>query len=180
MEMKKTKRNFEEKLLDACGGKEMLDMEEQQMTAEKQELASRVCHPSEEVERLKEELEDTEREMASRSSLPAALLPGTTGHMQPLPGTVSGDVLPAPLLSGCSDWHPTGSVRNGYSPSCPWLWIWGSLCTSTASVGIVSEEVSQPALQLRRPHWTKEYSWTKGGSPSTNVGAGKSWFRNAC
>ncbi|KAM6249597.1 LOW QUALITY PROTEIN: protein diaphanous homolog 1 [Spheniscus humboldti] len=49
VEMKKTKRDLEEKLLDAHGGKEMLDMEKQQMTAEKQKLASKVSHLSEDV-----------------------------------------------------------------------------------------------------------------------------------
>ncbi|XP_075020136.1 protein diaphanous homolog 1 isoform X2 [Calonectris borealis] len=51
IEMKKTKRDFEEKLLDAHGGKEMLDVEKQQMTAEKQELASSVSHLNGEAER---------------------------------------------------------------------------------------------------------------------------------
>lgn len=49
IEMKVAKRDFEEKLLDARGGKEMLDLGKQQMTAEKQELASKVSYPSEEV-----------------------------------------------------------------------------------------------------------------------------------
>ena len=34
---------------DACGGMEKLDMEKQQVTAEKQELESKVSHPSEAV-----------------------------------------------------------------------------------------------------------------------------------
>lgn len=49
IEMKVAKRDFEEKLLDARGGKEMLDLGKQQMTAEKQKLASEVSHLSEEV-----------------------------------------------------------------------------------------------------------------------------------
>lgn len=49
IEMKVAKRDFEEKLLDACGGKEMLDLGKQQMTAEKQKLASEVSHLSEKV-----------------------------------------------------------------------------------------------------------------------------------
>ncbi|CAM9463514.1 unnamed protein product [Bubo scandiacus] len=83
IEMKETKRDFVEKLLDACGEKEMLDMEKQQMTVEKQELASKVSHR---MERLKEDLEGIKKEMASgSSSLPAASLPGTAGNIQPPP-----------------------------------------------------------------------------------------------
>lgn len=43
------KGDFEEKLLGARGGKELLNVEKQQMTAEKQELASKTFHLSEEV-----------------------------------------------------------------------------------------------------------------------------------
>ncbi|XP_074912597.1 protein diaphanous homolog 1 isoform X2 [Buteo buteo] len=51
IEMKVAKRDFEEKLLDARGGKEMLDLGKQQMTAEKQDLASKVSHLNGEAER---------------------------------------------------------------------------------------------------------------------------------
>ncbi|GAB0196168.1 mitochondrial enolase superfamily member 1 [Grus japonensis] len=49
IEMKNMKRDFEVKLLDTHGGKEVPEVEKQRMTVEMQELASKVSHPSEEV-----------------------------------------------------------------------------------------------------------------------------------
>ncbi|XP_068816212.1 protein diaphanous homolog 1 [Struthio camelus] len=128
VEMKKMESDFEQKLLDVCGEKQLLDMEKQQITVEKQELESKVSHLNEEIAKLEKELEDAKREMASfSSSLLLPSVPGHTENLQPppsLPGTVSGSIPPPPPLSGATGVAPMppplpGMVSGGIPPAPP-------------------------------------------------------------
>ncbi|NXE53376.1 DIAP1 protein, partial [Casuarius casuarius] len=130
VEMKKMESDFEQKLLDVCGEKQILDTEKQQITAEKQELESKVSHLSEEIAKLEKELEDTKREMASfSSSLLLPSVPGHTGNLQlpSLPGTVSGSIPPPPPLPSATEVAPMpppppplpGSASGGIPPPPP-------------------------------------------------------------
>nr|XP_013802347.1 PREDICTED: protein diaphanous homolog 1 [Apteryx mantelli mantelli] len=131
VEMKKMESDFEQKLLDVCGEKQILDEEKQQIAVEKQELESKVSHLNEEIAKLEKELEDTKREMASFSSsllLPSAL--DHTGNLQlppSLPGTVSASIPPPPPLPDATGVAPMpppapplpGTVSGGIPPPPP-------------------------------------------------------------
>ncbi|XP_074169790.1 protein diaphanous homolog 1 [Rhinolophus sinicus] len=98
VEMKKMESDFEQKLQDLQGEKDVLDSEKQQIATEKQDLEAEVSQLTGEVAKLSKELEDAKKEMASLSAAVTAAAPSSSATVPPappLPG-VSGTVIPTP------------------------------------------------------------------------------------
>uniref|UniRef100_A0A671E900 Protein diaphanous homolog 1 n=1 Tax=Rhinolophus ferrumequinum TaxID=59479 RepID=A0A671E900_RHIFE len=98
VEMKKMESDFEQKLRDLQGEKDVLDSEKQQIATEKQDLEAEVSQLTGEVAKLSKELEDAKKEMASLSAAVTAAAPSSSATVPPappLPG-VSGTVIPTP------------------------------------------------------------------------------------
>ncbi|XP_075066041.1 protein diaphanous homolog 1 isoform X2 [Mixophyes fleayi] len=93
VEMKAKESDFEQKLTELQGEKQVLDSDKEQITAEKQKLEDEVSQLSEKIDKLSKDLEDTKKEMATMSSS-SVVIP----VHPPVPG--SGPPPPAPPLPG--------------------------------------------------------------------------------
>uniref|UniRef100_K9INY3 Protein diaphanous homolog 1 n=1 Tax=Desmodus rotundus TaxID=9430 RepID=K9INY3_DESRO len=95
VEMKKMESDFEQKLQDLQGEKDVLDSEKQHIATEKQSLEAEVSQLTGEVAKLSKELEDAKKEMASLSAAAAAVPPAP-----PLPSDSGTVIPPSPPLPG--------------------------------------------------------------------------------
>ncbi|GAB1301655.1 Protein diaphanous homolog 1 [Apodemus speciosus] len=98
VEMKKMENDFEQKLQDLQGEKDVLDSEKQQITTQKQDLEAEVSKLTEEVAKLSKELEDAKKEMASLSAVVVAPSVSSSAAVPPAPPLPadSGTVIPPP------------------------------------------------------------------------------------
>ncbi|XP_028383158.1 protein diaphanous homolog 1 isoform X1 [Phyllostomus discolor] len=102
VEMKKMESDFEQKLQDLQGEKDVLDSEKQHITTEKQSLETEVSQLTGEVAKLSKDLEDAKKEMALLSAAATAVAPPSSATVPPAPplpsdsGTVVSPSSPLP------------------------------------------------------------------------------------
>ncbi|KFO19367.1 Protein diaphanous like protein 1 [Fukomys damarensis] len=121
VEMKKMESDFEQKLQNLQGEKDVLDSEKQQIAVEKQELEVEMSQLTGEVAKLSKELEDAKKEIVSLSAAAVAVAPSvlsstTVPPAPPLPGasgTVSSTPAPPPPLPGVGSNLPPTSLLPG-------------------------------------------------------------------
>lgn len=122
VEMKKMESDFEQKLQNLQGEKDVLDSEKQQIAVEKQELEAEMSQLTGEVAKLSKELEDAKKEIVSLSAAAVAVAPSvlsstTVPPAPPLPGasgTVSSTPAPPPPpLPGVGSNLPPTSLLPG-------------------------------------------------------------------
>uniref|UniRef100_A0A8C4JD14 Diaphanous related formin 1 n=1 Tax=Dromaius novaehollandiae TaxID=8790 RepID=A0A8C4JD14_DRONO len=164
VEMKKMESDFEQKLLDVCGEKQILDTEKQQITAEKQELESKVSHLSEEVNlKLRHGLMSwawvTNRRGDGEKGLcntREGLFGSLTSHSKDLQGSgVGGGIPPPPPPPGCPGIPPPPPGMGAPPPLPPGFGGWGVPAAPVLPYGLAPKKAYKPDVQLRRPNWSK-------------------------